>query len=237
MSFEDVRALLFDVFGTCVDWRGTVIREGNALNRAKGLSVDWGAFADEWRGQYAPNMQRVMRGELPWTRLDGLHRMALDELLAKYGVQGLSEAEKDQLNRVWHRLDPWTDTVPGLLKLKHSYLIAPLSNGNLSLLTNMAKHAGLPWDCVLSAELFRAYKPDPRVYLGAVDLLDLQPHQVMMVAAHKHDLHAARAQGLQAAFVPRPFEGNPERVPDLTPDPEFEVVAADFMDLARQLGG
>jgi 2-haloacid dehalogenase len=231
----DVQALLFDVFGTCVDWRGTIIREGNALNRAKGFSVDWATFADEWRGQYAPNMQRVMRGELPWTRLDGLHRMALDELLVKFGVQGLSEEEKDRLNRVWHRLDPWPDAVPGLLKLKAHYMIAPLSNGNLSLLTNMAKHAGLPWDCVLSAELFRAYKPDPGVYLGAVDLLDLKPQQVMMVAAHQNDLRAARAQGLKAAFVPRPFEGNPARVPDLTPDPAFEFVAQDFMDLARQL--
>lgn len=237
MAIEGVRALLFDVFGTCVDWRGTVIREGNALNRAKGLAVDWAAFADEWRGQYAPNMQRVMRGELPWTRLDGLHCMALDELLLKFGVDGLSEAEKNDLNRVWHRLDPWPDTVPGLLKLKSRYLIAPLSNGNVALLTNMAKYAGLPWDCVLSAELFRAYKPDPSAYLGAVDLLGLEPAQVMMVAAHQNDLRAARAQGLKAAFVPRPFERNPASNPDLTPDPEFEIVAQDFVDLARQLSG
>ena len=237
MAVEGVRALLFDVFGTCVDWRGTVIREGNALNRAKGLGVDWAAFADEWRGQYAPNMQRVMRGELPWTRLDGLHRMALDDLLVKFSVNVLSEAEKDDLNRVWHRLDPWTDTVPGLLKLKSRYLIAPLSNGNVALLTNMAKYAGLPWDCVLSAELFRAYKPDPRAYLGAADLLGLEPAQVMMVAAHQGDLRAARAQGLRAAFVPRPFERNPASSPDLTPDPAFEIVAQDFVDLARQLCG
>ncbi|MDP9375422.1 MAG: haloacid dehalogenase type II [Chloroflexota bacterium] len=235
-----VRALAFDVFGTVVDWRGTIIREGAALNREKGLDVDWPRFADAWRGRYRPSMDRVMRGELPWTGLDALHRLALDDLLAEFGVAGLKEADKDRLNRVWHRLDPWPDAVAGLARLKARFILATLSNGNVALLVNMAKRAGLPWDCILSAELARAYKPDPAVYRMAADLLGLRPHEVMMVAAHPDDLRAARAQGLRTAFVPRPLEFGPapggSPAPDPTPDSDFDVVAADFLDLARRLG-
>ena len=235
-SAASVRALLFDVFGTVVDYRSTIIREGAQLNEAKGLMVSWGAFADAWRGRYRPNMDRVGRGELPWMNLDALHRMALDEVLREFGVTGLSEEETVRLNRVWHRLDPWPDAVAGLTRLRTRFVVATLSNGNVALLVAMAKHAGLPWDCIFSAELAHAYKPDPRTYRLAVELLDLLPEQVMMVAAHPSDLHAAQAQGLKAAFVPRPFEYGPDVSLDLTPDPHFDVVATDLVDLARQLG-
>lgn len=232
----EVRALVFDVFGTVVDWRGSIIREGVRLGQEKAIEADWPKFADEWRARYQPSMDRVRRGEIPWTKLDALHRIALDHLLVEFKIEGLSEAEKDQMNRVWHRLKPWPDAVPGLARLKQHYTIATLSNGNVALLTNMAKNAGLPWDCILSAELARAYKPDPRAYLTAAELLDLPPRQVMMVAAHQHDLRGAKAAGLRTAFVPRPLEYGEGRTLDLTPDPDFDVVASDFLDLAQQLG-
>ena len=187
----DVRALAFDVFGTVVDWRTSIIREGQQLGRAKGVKADWARFADAWRAGYGPAMDRVRKGELSWTRIDTLHRMILDSLLAEYGITGLSEAEKDHFNRAWHRLDPWPDAVDGLTRLKKKYIITTLSNGNMSLLTNMAKSAKLPWDCILSAELAKRYKPDREVYLMAADLLGVRPQQVMMVAAHAGDLKAA----------------------------------------------
>jgi 2-haloacid dehalogenase len=230
-----VKALTFDIFGTVVDWRGTIIDEGAELNRERGLQVDWAAFADAWRGRYGPSMDRVRRGELPWTRLDDLHRMSLDELLKENGVSGLSEEETQHLNRVWHRLRPWPDAVEGLGKLRRRYVLATLSNGNVALLVNMAKHAGLPWDCVISAELFHVYKPDPAVYLGAADLLGLRPDEVMMVAAHPGDLRAARAAGLHTALVPRPLEWGPGGSHDDTSGADFDVVAADFLELAARL--
>jgi 2-haloacid dehalogenase len=236
MDVSSLKALTFDVFGTVVDWRGTIIREGTAFGKEHGLSVDWARFADAWRGGYRPSMDRVRRGELPWTTIDTLHRMILDTLLDQFGVTGLSEADKDSLNRVWHRLDPWPDTVEGLTRLRQGFIIATLSNGNVALLTNMAKHAGLPWDCILSAELAKHYKPDPQAYQTAADLLGLRPEQVMMVAAHKNDLRAAQAVGLRTAFVPRPREFGPERTPDTSPDPAFDIHARDFCDLADQLG-
>jgi 2-haloacid dehalogenase len=217
----DLGALIFDVFGTVVDWRSAVIREGEALDRKKDLDVDWAAFADAWRGRYAPSMDRVRNGEIPWTNLDALHRASLEELLEEFGVESLSGEEKDHLNRVWHRLDPWPDAVEGLTRLKERYVIAPLSNGNVALLVNMAKRAGLPWDLILSAELVRHYKPDPETYLMAPELLSLRPEQVMMVAAHVHDLRAARENGLRTAYVPRPWssvpEGRPSPRPNLRP--------------------
>ena len=236
-DLSGIKALAFDVFGTVVDYRSTISREGLALNAVKGLSVDWAHFADAWRGRYRPNMDRVMRGELPWTNLDGLHRMALDELLAEFGVADqLSERDKDDLNRVWHRLEPWPDSVAGLARLKRQYTLATLSNGNVALLVDMAKHSGLPWDVIFSAELTRAYKPDPATYQMAPRLLGLEPGEVMLVAAHQSDLRAAQAQGLRAAFVPRPLEFGPEHPADPTPDPAFDLVASDFLDLADQLG-
>jgi 2-haloacid dehalogenase len=237
MTLSDVKALPFDVFGTVVDYRGTIIREGERLNQAKGLQVDWAKFADAWRARYRPSMDRVMHGAVPWINLDALHRLSLDELLLEFQINDrFTEDEKDYLNRVWHRLQPWPDAIPGLTHLRKRLVLATLSNGNMALLVNMAKYSALPWDCILSAELVQAYKPDPRVYQMAVNLLGLRSHEVMMVAAHQEDLRAARAQGMQAAFVPRPLERGSSHMPDLTPDPAFEVVATDFMDLAQQLG-
>jgi 2-haloacid dehalogenase len=230
-----VKALVFDVFGTVVDWRGSIIREGMALGRRKKLKVDWPAFADAWRAGYRPAMARVRSGELPWTKIDDLHRMILDDLLKRFRLGRISEEEVDHLNRVWHRLKPWPDARAGLAKLKRKHVIATLSNGNVALLTNMAKHAKLPWDCILSAEVMRHYKPDPETYLGAAGLLGVKPGELMMVAAHKDDLHAARACGLKTAFVPRPREYGPQVNPDVSREPAFEVHARDFNDLARQL--
>lgn len=231
-----VKALTFDVFGTVVDWRSSIIREGEQFGKAKGLKVDWAKFADTWRAGYAPSMARVRQGELPWTKLDALHRMILDKLLVDFGITGLSEAEKDHLNRVWHRLRPWPDAVTGLTRLRRRFIIAPLSNGNVSLMTNMAKNAGLPWDCILGAELAKHYKPDKEVYLTAAELLDLRPGEIMMVAAHQGDLRMSHSLGFKTAFVPRPMEFGPERKPDPTIDPSFDVVAKDFNDLAGKLG-
>jgi 2-haloacid dehalogenase len=198
--------------------------------------VDWATFADAWRSRYAPSMDRVRRGEIPWTKLDDLHRTSLEDLLSVFGIKDLSEEEKDHLNRVWHRLEPWPDAVEGLTRLKESYVIAPLSNGNVSLLVNMAKRAGLPWDLILSAELARHYKPDPETYLMAPDFLDLRPEQVMMVAAHPHDLRAARKNGLKTAYIPRPLEFGPGKEAE-PPDPSFDLVADDFIELDRKLAG
>jgi 2-haloacid dehalogenase len=231
------RALAFDVFGTVVDWRTSILREGELLGARKGLKQDWAAFADAWRGGYAPAMDRVRKGELPWANIDTLHRMILDGLLPKFGLSSLEEKEKDDLNRVWHRLMPWPDAVGGINRLRGRFMCSTLSNGNVALLANMAKNAGLPWDVVLSAELFGHYKPDAEAYLGAARLLGLPPGEVMMVAAHPSDLRAAKAAGLKTAYVMRPLEFGPagKRYP---PEPKgaFDFVATDFLDLARQLG-
>lgn len=231
-----VKVLAFDVFGTVVDYRGTIIAEGEALNRARGLAVDWAAFADAWRGQYRPNMDRVARGELPWMNLDALHRLALDDLLPRFGVTTLNEEEKQHLNRVWHRLRPWPDVVAGLTRLRAKYILTTLSNGNVALLVDMARHAGLPWDCILSAELTRTYKPDPRAYQMTYQLLDTLPNEVILVAAHPDDLRAAGGQGLRTCFVPRPLEGGPNATPATIAAPDVDLVASDFEELARLLG-
>jgi 2-haloacid dehalogenase len=233
---REVKALTFDVFGTVVDWRGSITAEGRKLGRKKKLALDWVAFADAWRAGYRPAMDRVRRGDLPWTNIDGLHRVILDDLLARFAIGGLTEAEKDHFNRAWHRLAPWKDSVPGLKRLKKKFVVATLSNGNVALLTNMAKHGGLLWDCVLSAELFGHYKPDREAYEGAARLLGLAPDRVLMVAAHKDDLDAAARAGLRTAFVMRPMErGDPAKA-DLTPESRFDFNAKDFVDLAKQLG-
>jgi len=224
--------LAFDIFGTVVDWHGSISREVQALYP----QVDGDAFALAWREGYQPAMQRVRSGELGWTRIDDLHRMILDGLLPRYGLAHLGEAERDHLNHVWHRLDPWPDTVRGLTRLKARHTICSLSNGNLGLLTNMAKRAGLPWDCVLSAEVFRAYKPDPRTYLGVADVFRVPPDHVMLVAAHQDDLAAARGCGLSTAYVERPQEFGAARTKDVSPDPANTLHARDFLDLADQLG-
>jgi len=235
MCALEVKALVFDVFGTVVDWRTSIIRQGKEFGKANGVEADWDAFADAWRGKYGPSMNRVRTGELPWTNLDALHRMALEEVLTEFNITGISEEVKAEFNLAWHKLDPWPDSVPGLWRLKAKHIIAPMSNGNIALMTNMAKNGGMPWDCILGAEVARHYKPDPESYQTAVDLLGLKPHQVMMVAAHQGDLLAAQKVGLRAAFVPRPMERGPNNKPDPTPDPSFDVVASNFVDLADQL--
>jgi len=231
-----VEALVFDVFGTVVDWRGSIIREGQVFGLARGLAVDWTKFADDWRAGYRPAMHKVRTKQIPWTNIDGLHRMILDDLLVKYGIKGLSEADIDHLNRAWHRLAPWSDSVVGLHRLKGHFIISTLSNGNVSLLVDMAKNAGLPWDTVLSAELTGHYKPDPEVYQTAARLLGRPPEKVMMVAAHKDDLIAAKGVGLKTALVPRPLEFGPDRQDDVSPDPRIDVYGTDFVDLAKKLG-
>lgn len=229
------KALAFDTFGTVVDWRSSIISELEAFGETHGLQHDWAALADRWRKGYLPAMDRVRRGELPWTKIDDLHRMILDELLNDAGVTSVSDADVDHLNRAWHRLDPWPDSVAGLTRLKERFLITTLSNGNMSLLTNMAKRAGLPWDCVISAELFHHYKPDPEAYLGCADLLDVAPGELMLVAAHPGDLRAARDAGLMTAYVTRPLEYGPNQRPHHVADGEFDFAATDFLDLADQL--
>lgn len=230
-----VKALAFDVFGTVVDWRGSIIREGAEWGRAGSLQVDWAEFADRWRAGYGPSMDKVRRGTLPWMKLDALHRIILDDLLQEFHVTGLTEAEKDHWNRVWHRLTPWPDAVEGLARLKEKYALATLSNGNVSLLAEMAKSAGLPWNVVLSAELFRHYKPDRKVYLGAADILGCKPAELMMVAAHPGDLLAAHSCGLRTAFVPRPLEYGPAGKADSPGGESFDVVARDFLELAAKM--
>jgi len=235
-EFMSVKALVFDTFGTVVDWRTSVTQEVEQLAKKKGFKVDAAKFADAWRAGYGPSMNRVRTGELPWTRLDALHRMILDKILVDFGITGLSESEIDTLNHAWHRLRPWPDSVSGLTRLKKRFIIAPLSNGNIALMTNLAKYGGLPWDCILGAELARHYKPDREVYQSAADFLDLKLDQVMMVAAHLGDLRAAKGVGLRTAFVPRPHEYGAGGKPDLQPDSAVDLPATDFNDLARQLG-
>lgn len=231
------RTLVFDVFGTVVDWRGTVVREGEALGRSQGVQIDWPRFADAWRRDgYLAGIAKVRRGEWPWQDVDALHRRQLDLLLAEHGLGGLPEEAVARFNRVWHRLEPWPDALPGLARLKRRYIVAPLSNGHFALLTNLGKHAGLPWDCILSADLFGTYKPAPAVYQGAARLLGLAPAEVMLVAAHTNDLLGARAAGLRTAFVPRPLEWGPGSPPEPAPPAPFDLVAADFLQLATQLG-
>jgi 2-haloacid dehalogenase len=213
-----------------------VTREVQELAKRKGVTVDAAKFADAWRAAYAPSMNRVRTGELPWTKLDALHRMSLEKILVEFKLPALTETEKDTLNRAWHRLQPWPDAVSGLTRLKKKFIIAPLSNGNISLMTDLAKHSGLPWDCILGAELARHYKPDPEVYKSAAEILDLPLAQVMMVAAHLGDLRAAKNVGLRTAFVTRPLEYGPDRKPDLKPDASVDVSATDFNDLATRLG-
>jgi 2-haloacid dehalogenase len=234
-ELKSVKALVFDTFGTVVDWRGSIIREGAAWGKAKGLQVDWARFADRWRAGYRPAMDRVRKGELPWTKLDDLHRGVLEAILKEFRIEGLTEEEKDHWNRVWHRLKPWPDSVPGLKRLKKKYVIAPLSNGNVALLTNMAKLSGLPWDAILGAELVRHYKPDREVYLSAPEFLGVKPAEVMMVAAHVNDLNAARAQGLRTGYIHRPSEFGASRPAEAKPG-DFDVISSSMLDLATKLG-
>lgn len=229
---KTTKILAFDVFGTVVDWHGSIAAEVRDLYP----SVDANAFARAWRAGYQPAMQRVRSGELGWTRIDDLHRMILDGLLPDFGLAHLSEGERAHLNRVWHRLNPWPDAVPGLTRLKQNFVVCTLSNGNISLLTHMAKHGGLPWDCILSAEVFQAYKPDPKTYLGVAELFDVPPEAVTLVAAHQDDLAAARMCGLQTAYIERAHEFGVDMPKDVSPCEDNTWHAKDFVHLAEQLG-
>ena len=226
------KILAFDIFGTVVDWHGSIVREMQVLYP----QVDGNAFALAWRAGYQPAMQRVRSGELGWVRIDELNRTILDAMLPTFGLEHLSEAERQHLNRVWHRLEAWPDSVAGLLRLKTRYTLCTLSNGNIGLLTNMAKRAGLPWDCILSAEVFRAYKPDPATYLGVAKVFDVSPEQVMLCAAHHDDLAAARACGLQTAYIERPLEFGAAQVKDVSPQVGNDLHARDMLQLAELLG-
>ena len=236
MSLDGLNALTFDTFGTVVDWRTSIIHDFRAFGQRKGIDIDWEAFVDEWKTCYRPGMDAVRSGTWPWRTVAFIYRLKLDEILPKYGVHGLSEDEKVNLNCVWHRLNPWPDAVAGLARLKKRYVISPLSNSDVSCLVNMAKHGGLPWDVILCAEIFRHYKPDREVYLGAIELLDCEPHEVMMVAAHNYDLRAARSHGMRTGFVPRPTEYGLLQKTDLTAEEDWDVVAKDFGELAARLG-
>ncbi len=229
-------AIVFDTFGTVVDWRGSLIAELTAFGEGRGIGADWAGLVDAWRAAYQPSMSRVRAGEIPWTRLDDLHRASLDRLIEEFGIIGLSEEDRRHINLGWHRLNPWPDSVPGLTRLKQRFIIGPLSNGNFSLLTNMARHARLPWDVVFGSDLFGHYKPDPETYLGVCRLLDLAPGQVMMAAAHNGDLAAARKCGLLTAFFPRPAEYGPRQSRDFKAEADWDVVAADIEEMAGLLG-
>jgi len=231
-----VKACIFDTFGTVVDWRGSIIEEGKAWGKARGLTIDWAHFADRWRAGYGPSMDKVRKGQLPWTNLDHLHRMLLEDLLKEFHIEGLSEAEKDDWNRVWHRLKPWPDSVAGLTRLKKKFTIAPCSNGNVALLNDMAKHSGLPWDLILGAELAKHYKPDREAYLTSVELLGLRPEEVMMCAAHSPDLRSAASFGLRTGFIYRPDEHGVGGAADRAKPGDFDVVSTSMIDLAAKMG-
>lgn len=228
----DVRALVFDVFGTVVDWRGGVARE---VRRLLGPDVDADAFADAWRARYVPSMERVRTGELPWTPLDELHRRSLVDVLTEFGIGQVDAPTRAELVLAWHRLDPWPDAVPGLTRLARSHVLAPLSNGNVALIVDLAKRAGLPWDLVLGAEIVRHYKPDAEVYDAAPRLLALEPAEVLMVAAHLDDLAAARERGLRTAYVHRPAEFGGTRIPPAV-DPDADLSVGSLVELAERLG-
>jgi len=232
----EIKALTFDVFGTVVDWRGSVIRDGEALSRRTGVKVDWGAFADAWRGEYAPSMRPIREGTREWVNLDVLHYENLVTTVKKLGVEGLSEQDLRWLNETWHRLDPWPDAAEGVARLKRKYVVVTLSNGNVALTIDLLRHGKLPFDSVLGAEIAKQYKPHPQAYLTTVSLLQLQPSQVLMVAAHNSDLRGASKAGLCTAYVIRPTQFGPGQKTDLAPEGDWDVVANDFLDLAEKLG-
>ena len=233
----DLRAIVFDTFGTVVDWRGSLITSLAGFGAERGLNLPWDNVADRWRSMYRPKMELVRSGVLKWTILDELHRAALVELLPEFGISNLPEADIGFLTECWHRLAPWPDAIAGLNRLRQKFIIGPLSNGNFSLMVNLAKFAQLPWDAIFGSDLFRHYKPDPETYLGVCTLLNLRPDQVILGAAHNYDLAAARRLGLRTAFVPRPNEHGPNQTTDLKPEQAWDVVATDFGDLANQLVG
>jgi 2-haloacid dehalogenase len=236
MQPTDLEALMFDVFGTVVDFRTGIIREGRAMGAARGIQADWERCADLWRDQYQPLLSQVRDGQMPWANLDALHRMGLENVLAQMGIAGLSEADLAHLAKAWHRLDPWPDSVPGMLRLRRRYILATMSNGNVALLVHMARRAGLPWDAILGAEPARAYKPQPRCYLYTAELLALPPARIMLVAAHPSDLEAARALGFRTGYVHRPHEFGPKETKPMPAPDAFDIVTDSMEHLADKLG-
>ena len=230
-----VKTLVFDVFGTVVDWRTSLIEQFKAFGVERGIAANWEALIDEWKSCYRPGMEAVRAGRLPWTNVDGIYRRKLDQLLVEHGIAPISEADAVRLNRAWHWCRPWPDAVAGLTRLKARYALSTLSNGDVACLVNMARHGGLPWDCILCAEVFRHYKPDPEVYRGAIALLGGEPDEIMLVAAHNYDLRAARSHGMRTAFIPRPLEHGPGQSSDLEPEEDWDIVARDLGDLATKL--
>jgi 2-haloacid dehalogenase len=237
-ELANVKACVFDTFGTVVDWRSSVIAEATSWGKVQGLNIDWVEFTDRWRLGYRPAMEKVRKGEIPWTNLDDLDRMILDDLLKQYKIEGLSDGEKSNWAHVWRRLKPWPDSVEGLRRLKGKYLISPMSNGNVALMTRLAKFGGLPWDVILGSDLVKHYKPDREMYLSAPFYLDLKPEEVMMCAAHVPDLQAALSHGLRTGFIYRPDEygGGPVGVPDKAKPGDFDVVSVSMIHLAEQMG-
>jgi 2-haloacid dehalogenase len=236
MAGKQPVAIVFDTFGSVVDWRSSLIADLSAYGTKKSVTADWTALVDAWRASYHPSMDRVRKGELPWTRLDDLHRTSLNQLVADFGIKGLTEDDLVHINLGWHRLHAWPDSVPGLTRLKSRFIIGPLSNGNVALLLNMAKFAGIPWDMIFGSDLFGHFKPDPETYLGVAKMLNLRPEQVMMAAAHNGDLAAARRCGLMTAFFPRPGEYGPHQKRDYEADQDWDIVATDIQDMASRLG-
>ncbi len=234
-QLSEVEVLFFDVFGTVVDWRSSVIRELEQFGRSQGLERDWAAFADEWRGKYQPAMEEVRSGRRPFTILDVLHRESLLKVLEEFSIQRPDEQEIDRLTTIWHRLDPWPDSVSGLRRLKQRFIISPLSNGNVALLTRLSKRAALPWDVILGAETAQAYKPKPEAYLRNAALLAVEPPSCMLVAAHNGDLAAAQAVGFRTGFVVRPTEHGPSQRSDLRAERDWDIIAASFIELADKL--
>jgi 2-haloacid dehalogenase len=233
------KAIVFDTFGSVVDWRTSVIDQLTAFGERRGFQAGWAELADAWRGEYRPSMDRVRSGRQAFATLDELHRRSLEQLLLQRGMAGITTEDLDELTLIWHRLRPWPDSVPGLIRLKSRFIIGPLSNGNTALLVDLARYAGLPWDVVLGSDVFGHYKPDPETYLGVCRLLRLEPGQVMLAAAHSDDLAAAQSYGLAIAFFPRPAEfGTPERAQADLPGPgmSFDYRCLDIEDLAVQLG-
>jgi len=229
-----VKALLFDVFGTLVDWRASIAREAEAILAPRGYALDWLAFADAWRGEYQGAMEEVRSGRLPFCKLDVLHRRNLDLIAPRFGIDALGEEDRRHLNLAWHRLDAWPDVPSGLARLRYNYLLAPLSNGNVSLMVDLARRNNFPWDTILGAEFAGDYKPKPRVYLAAAEAFDLAPHQCLMVAAHSSDLAAAAALGLRTAHIARPDEAGPG-LGENAPSVPVDVVAKNLEDLSDQL--
>ncbi|MAZ99987.1 MAG: haloacid dehalogenase type II [Rhodospirillaceae bacterium] len=236
MDVNNIKALVFDVFGTVVDWRTSIASEAKQCLSKKGYELDWVLFADSWRAKYQPAMERVRTGGRGFVRLDILHMENLIEVLKDFDIKSVTETELNYLNRAWHRLLPWSDSVPGLLRLKKKFIIGTMSNGNVALMVNMAKNGGLPWDVILGAEPAQAYKPEPKTYLTGVDWLNLKPSEVLMCAAHNADLVAAGAQGLKTAFIARPTEYGPNQKHDFEAEHDFDYISENMLDLADKLG-